>query len=216
MKILVFTNCGKLKDVNVFTVNTIDKETNDLGKLLEKNKFVFRENIVWKGCNEILGPIPSDFILINDSIDYNLFIELNDTFYKDLEYYVFQHTEPSHTDFNKFKKQSYWKSEGEHEPGNIIYQPIADAIANAENKTDKEIVEELNNHFNLSFLNSRIVKNNLLEFIRLGKKPKDLVFNLKKSEEIDEVLSYFNENAYNKDEENSVINWTKLKDLLFN
>lgn len=142
MKILVFTNCNKLKDVNVLTVHTLTKETNDLGNLLENNKFVFRENIVWKGCNEIPGTFPSDFILINDLIEFNIFKELIGSFDKNTEYYVVYHDNPKDEAFASYKKKSFWHK-GTHISTNPIYVSIANAIVNAEGKTDKEIIENI-------------------------------------------------------------------------
>lgn len=225
MKILICTNYTKLFDIKMSAVSTNFnvKNPNELGILLKDNLFVYREINVWKGISELTNSIKSDFILIKDTISINEFNQLIGTFSENETYFVIYHSQPEGIDFEVLKKQSNW-IEGQHEPNNAIYQPIANVIADANDKSDKIIVKEIDKHLNLSIDKNYQIKCNFLTHIKNGLKPSEFEYinliNIDKTS-----FLYFENNPYNfeldynidynigKEQRDQL---TKIKEAIFN
>lgn len=226
MKILVFTNYESLRNVKVETVINQDDEgnetSNELGLLLQNNNFVFREDKEWKGSDSAVE-VKSDFILIKDTISKIAFNQLIGTFTENETYFVIYHRQPEDEEFADLKKQSNWKP-GQHEPNNPVYQSMADVIADANDKSDKIIVKEIDKHLNLSIDTNYQIKCNFLTHIKNGLKPGEFeYFNLINIDKT--TLLYFENNPYKfeldynidfntgKEQRDQL---TKIKEAIFN
>lgn len=173
MKLLIFTNYDSLRRVKSNAVAITDENENEnpseLGILLQNSQIVCREKKYWKGYNDLSNNIISDFILIRDNIDYDVFIKLINHFHH-TEYCVVYHRKPDDEKYNEIKNnKNKWK-QGSHMPNNKLYQPIADAIINSNGKTDKDIVKDIDEKFKLTEEKENKIKSDYLFSIYNGKK----------------------------------------------
>jgi len=164
MKILVFTNYDSLSPLKNNVVSTIvargTLQPNNLGILLKDHKIVCKEGVNWIGYKEIPELIESNFILIRDDMTFQDFNTLSHNIYES-EYYVIYHRKPNDREYDTLLTSANWVK-GQHEPGNFIYQPIADIIAESIYKTDLDLSTDINEKLSLS---KSLVKRKKLNFL---------------------------------------------------
>ncbi len=204
MKILVFTNYDSMKNVYSPAVSITDDSgivtPNSFGVLLQNNKIVCREGTKWNGYTVLPNIMDSSFVLIKDDISFEDFGLLKGKIV-DSEYYIIHHRKPDAEKFKEFKGSINWK-EGQHEPKNPLYQPIANCIAGAGNKPDKQLVEEIDIKLNLSSVKLERQKTDFLYSIYKGNKPEEIIIPdiVKQTAGAEELIRYFNDNRYEKNE----------------
>lgn len=174
MKLIIFTNAHSLatvkKDLVIeYNANEDEKSKDtDFGESLRNCNVLIRKNSCWQNVD--LNESDGDIILINDT-NYtnnadNNFVDNFNTWYnkieKEDELTVFYHRRPEQVRFQLHtRNKDIWKK-GDHEPNGKYYPEIADVLAAAENKSDKEIAQEIDSKL---ILNKGKIEKKKLEFL---------------------------------------------------